>query len=370
MSNKAKVWLGFFIIVSLMAAIIGFLPIFFQLNPSIGLAVGIGTWLLLVVITLVKGYVNTPHMHEDIVEFMGQYVGAPLKPGPHILFPYLGLEIIVSRVFMGEQKLALYLDEKEGNSGDVEFQDCSASLKAFFFFQIYDSEKAAYDIDNILGALEEKAEHILRAFFGSYTLDDAIAMKTYFHIENVASLLDVSSDSPNRKLSQEEFAQLNVSKEEAEKTNFYVTLNSWGVAPKSFAISDIETPKYIKEQRSRVLIADKDMHVAKIDNLTAAEKAKKTVIEAKAEKSKLRIIGEGRAQALKAVVDKSGLAKEAIADYLVQTAKWEALGKNAHVTIIEDGGGKVSDGVKIGVGIGAVAKKEKEEKIKNKEDKK
>ena len=391
-SNKAKVWLGFFIIASLISAIIGFLPIFFQLNAVVGLLAGIGTWLLIIIITLIRGYVETPHNHEDIVEFMGKFIGRPLKSGPHLLFPYFGLEVIRARVFMGQQKIELYLDEKASGGGDVEFKDCSSSLQSHFFFKIVNSVKATYGVSDVLDSIKEKAEHILRAFFGMFTLDQAIQLKSFFKLENVVKVLEISENSPAGgvepelvrritgddsavKISEEDLIihvlrKVNIGTEEVRDTRFYTTLKSWGVEPVTFLISDIEIPEDIKKQRARILTADKDREVAKIDNLTAAEKAKKTVIEAKAEKSKSRIIGEGKAQALKAVVSQGGLPQEEIADYLVQTAKWESLGKNANVTIIEDGGGKVSDGTKIGVGIGAVVKKEKNETKKSKEDNK
>lgn len=386
MSNKTKVWLGFFFLVSLISAVIGFLPIFFQFDAIVGISIGIGIWLLLVVITLIKGYVATPHNHQDIVEFMGEFIGRPLKSGPHLLFPYLGLEVIRSRVFMGQQKIELYLNERSSGGGDVEFKDCSSSLQAHFFFKIVDAVKATYGVSDVLSSTGEKAEHILRAFFGIFSLDQAIQLKSFFKLENVVKVLDISENSPagsvepelvNRvmgsdksvKVSDEDLIinvlrKVYVDTEEVRHTRFYKTLDDWGVEPITFLISDIEIPDDIKEQRARILTADKDKEVARIENLTAAERAKKTVIEAKAEKEKARIIGEGKAKALNEIVANSGLPQEEVTTYLVQMAKWEALGKNANVTIIEDGGGKVSDGTKIGIGIGAVSK------TKSKEDKK
>ena len=363
--NRTKIWFIFLSVLSVISVSIFILSISCGFNFFIALAIGVTFWLLCLGATLVIGYVVTPFMNEDYVQCFGAYIGWPLKPGLHFLFPYFGFEKIMSRVYLGQQMLELYLDEKDGNSGDVEFQDCSSSLKAFFFFRIVDGEKAVFDISDLLGSLSEKADHILRAFFGVYTLDEAIKLKSYFRIENVASLLDVSSDSPSQKISNKEMQKLFITKEEAQRTQFYKTLREWGVEPKSFAISDIEVPEDIKKQRARILTAEKDKEVAIIEIKTARSKAKTTVINAKAEAEKITEVGEGESRKLKAIKTNAEIEGIQAVDYTIQTEKWKAIGKNANVTIIEDSGSKTAEGVKMGVGIGATGKKIESKKEKS-----
>jgi regulator of protease activity HflC (stomatin/prohibitin superfamily) len=366
--KRMKLWLVFFIILTAFSLFVLMLALIFGLTFKISVIISAGYWLALTLWTLISGYIQTPHMYRDMVELFGEYIGKPLEPGPHILFPYFGFEVIHARVYMGEQKLELYLNEKEGNGGDIELEDCSASLLAFFFFRIYNPKMATYNIDNLLGALAEKADHIIRAFFGVYTLDEAIQLKSFFRIQNVASLIDASSDTPNKKLKLEELRKIVVSDEDARKTQFYKNLASWGVKPVSFAISDIEIPDEIKEQRARVLTAEKDKEVAKIEIKTAEFKAEKVVIDAQAQAEQARLEGEGEARKVKAIMESTEMIGGEVANYLVTTTKWKAIGQNANVTLIEDSGGKTADGVRIGVGIGSTGKKV-ESKVESKNEK-
>jgi regulator of protease activity HflC (stomatin/prohibitin superfamily) len=329
----------------------------FTLSYNLSVSISIGLGLVITIFTLVKGYLETPHMNEDMVECMGGYIGRPLKPGPHFLFPFFSLEILASRVFLGEQKLELYLDEKNLNGGDIELQDCSTSMKSFFFFQITDSYKATYHIDDVIAAVEEKADHVLRAFFGPYTLDESIQLKSFFKIENVACHIDVSKDSPYKHKKVEELRTYVASKEEVDASQFYKTLRSWGVEPRSFSITDIDVPQNIKDQRSRILTAEKDRQVAEIEIKTAQSRKQITVVDAEAQKEKAALEGKGEADKVKALMEGASLSGQEVAGFLIQSKKWDAIAKGANVTIIEGGDNETATGVKLGVGIGVATKK-------------
>jgi len=357
--NSVLIWGGFLLATIIVSILIFIFMILVGVSDSLLWAIPIAFFCATWGVTIIKGLFETPHKHQDIVESLGRYIGKPLKAGPHLFFPWFNMEKIRARVFMGEQKLELYLDEKSSDSGDVEFQDCSASLKAFFFFEITDAEKATYDIGNVLKSVSEKAEHILRAFFGVYTLDEAIALKGFFRLENVISLIDKSKDSSERlKLTPEEFKQMNAGFAEVKDTSFYETLSNWGVNPKSFIISDIDIPKEIKEQRARVLIAEKDREIAVIAIETARQNKKTLIINAEASAKKAAIEGQGEAQRIKNLAD-GGLDSQSAIDYLVAKEKWGAVKSNPNTTLII-GDSEANKGAQIGAGIGATTK----EKIK------
>lgn len=373
-SKRAMIWLVFITVVSVIYFGVNLLLISFEVSAGLAMKICGLAWFLTLLITFIVGYVKTPHMYEDIVEVMGDYLGHPLHSGPHILFPYFGLEIIANRVYMGEQKLPLYLDEKDGNKGDVEFEDCSAPLRGYIFFKIFNSFRASYNIDDLIGAVEEKAEHKLRAFFGSYKLDEGISMKSFFNLANIVALIDLSDDtnvsfmdklSPEekekvksgKKIPPEIIKKLSATDEDVKKTKFYQDLDNWGARATSFTVTDIEVPDDIREQRARILAAEKDKQVAEIGMETADFEAKSTIITAKGEAEKIALIGEGEGKKVKSIITSTDLEPVAAADYLIQTAKWSAIGKNANVTLIEDSGrGATSDGYKIGVGMGTANK--------------
>lgn len=355
--NRAIIWTVFFGGMVIISVVLLVILILAGVNADISFYISVGVFVGTILLTLILGYVKTPQGYLDIVEVAGKYVGKPMKPGPHILFPYFEMEIISLRAFMGMQPLEMFLDNVEGHLGDLDFQGISAPMRATFFYQIVDIEKVIYAVDDLVGSLKAKADHLLRAFFGNYTIDEAIMMKGFFSMENVASLIDVSSDSPNDKLPLNELREMVVTKEQAKQTEFYRILRKWGVEPVSFAVSDIELPDEIKKERMRTLTAQKDKEVAVEEQKIAKIKKETTKTDAEAESEKRRLEGEGEAKKVKAIIDQTNLKPQEAVSYLVSTVKWESIGKNANVTIIEESGGKTSDGVKIGVGIGATVKK-------------
>jgi len=372
--GRIKIWTIFIILLVVVSVVVGVIVAIW--NFFFGALVSGIFFLSALGYTLVKGYVQTPNSYEDIVETMGEYIRKPLEAGPHFLFPFFELERIKQRVFMGEQRLELYLDEKNEKGGDLEFQDCSASLKSFFFFVIYDPKKAVYDIDDLIGSIEEKADHILRAFFGVYPLEEAISMKSLFRLPNIAMLMDFSSGSPHKATHED--LKKTFTEDELKNCEFYKTLDSWGVIPKSFSVSDIEVPDTIKVERERVLKAEKDLEVAGIDIETAKKKAekdfevsiieiktadkkaKKVIIEATASSKKTALEGKGESEKLRAIVNDGGIDKKDVTGYLVGLAKWEAIGKNPNVTIIEDSGNGASSGARFGAGFNASNKPQRQ----------
>lgn len=350
--EQNKVW-GGFAVASFLAATLIYIFVALLLEGAAFLAAAIFFFALWGV-TLVRGFYETPTMYTDIIECLGVYVGEPYNPGPHILFPYFNFEKIKARVYLGDQKLGLYLDENT-ESGDVEFEDSSASLWAYFFFRITDPEKANYQVDDVIGSVKEKAEHVLRSFFGVYKLDEAITLKGFFKLENVVTLLDKSDDSPERvKLSPEEFKNLKANPDEVKNSSFFLTLEEWGVLPKAFIVSDIEIPEEIKKERARILTAEKNKEVAEIDKQTSLTLTEIQIIKAKADAESASISGQGEAERLKKITE-SGIEPQGAIEYLVAKEKWGAVKSNPNVTLII--GEKAIEGAQIGAGIGAVTNK-------------
>ncbi len=357
-TSMIQVWLLTLVVSFFLAFGLGAITVAsFESLSGLGIPIGLAIFALFWLVTMIKAYFETPYSYVDIVERFGKYIGRPLEPGPHILYPYFNLEVIRARVFMRQQKLDLKLSNVTDASGDVEFKDCSSSIDASFFFSIVNPEASVYGINDLFGSLREKTGHMLRSFFGMYTLDEAISLKSFFKIENVACMLDISETSPGEAKHYEDFRKYAVTDAEFEATKFYQIISSWGVKPVAIIVADIDVPEEIKKQRSRKLTAEKDKEVAEIEIGTAENKSRRMAIDAEADADKMAKLGEGQAKALRQVVDNSGLPKEKVSDYLIQTKKWEALGNNANVTIIE-GSDTASEGVKLGVGISAGTKKE------------
>ncbi len=311
------------------------------------------TTIIVLIISIIKGWTQVPEKFEYMVEFMGDYIGNPIEAGPKILFPWFKFVRIKVAQFRGTQLMELFLDEREREGrggGDVEFKDCSSSIKSFFYYRIFDSALATYEVDDVVRAIEELTDHMLRSFFGPYSIDQAIELKSKFGLREVACLVDFNKD-PNKKVTDEEF----------EESHFYQKLKVWGVEPRDLAISDIQLPPSVKEQREKVLKAKQEAQAA-LDLLEKAKTdAKKEIETAEGKKRATELIGEGEANALKSVMDASGLTKELAAQYLVAQKKWDTIKvmkDNPKFTLIEGGGGAVNLGAAIGSGIDSAKTKE------------
>lgn len=355
--NLAIIWLVFFGLLTFICYSLSYaLWYYLYFSSGASILIGVSLFFIVTLVTLILGYLKTPSGHNDISEVAGRYIGKPLGPGPHLVFPYLGLQSILVRVFTGTQKIELFLDEGDGHGGSIEFQDASAGLKATFFYKIVDSEKSIYAVEDLEASLKDRGDHLIRAFFGPYTIDEAIELKSFFNMENVASLIDASSDTPNQRLTAEEMRGVVVSEEEAENTEFYRLLKMWGVEPISFAISDLDLPDDLKDQRARMLTSKKDEEVAKVERDIAKIKKEIAVINAQAEARRISLEGSGEAKKVRSLIKETELSPENAAVYLADLKKWECL-KDANVTLIEGSGSKTGDGVELGLGIGSILKK-------------
>ncbi|MFA6194513.1 MAG: SPFH domain-containing protein [Patescibacteria group bacterium] len=317
------------------------------------------------------GWVIVPQKWDYIIEIFGVYIGYPLKEGWYIFFPWFKFIRIRNVVFKGDQLMELYLDEntKDGyGGGDVEFEDCSSSLKAFLYFRIIDSEKSTYETNDLFRAVEEKTDSLLRSFLGLYKLEEVIKMKSNFYLEAIVMLIDFCPDTP---LSEDEKDNLKKDIEAKWKSrDSYTSLMKWGVEPLSLVISDIKLTKSLDQARQVVLTAEKELEVANIkqkqadvDNVTKIKNAEadKTVSIKKSEAKKQHeiLLGEGIAAQITKIVN-AGVPKGQIGRLLIKNKQWESIEKGGNtVTIIEDGGSgkEASRGANFGSGFNSTTKK-------------
>lgn len=310
---------------------------------------------LALILTLI-GYTPIPQMNEVIVEFFGKYSGAPLKSGPHFLFPLFGFVKAVSLVSLKEQMLALSFGSKankdEDDHGDIEFSDSSAPITSFFYYRVFDSALATYGPEDLVAFIKEEVEGVLRAFLANYTIDEAIALKNKITLEAVVNGIKLMEDNDEKI-------------ERDDKNEFHVALSRWGVEATKLAISDIDIPEFVKQQRVRRLEAEKDLEIASIKKTQAGIEKKIIVIQASAEKlamvekakgaKKTRIlIGKGEASQAKALL-KSGISQDEVSSVMIAQMKWEAVSKSPSTdkTIIMDNipGSSVSAGAGFGAGL-------------------
>ncbi len=313
--------------------------------------------------SIFNGWTVVKENHEYIVEILGKYIGKPLEPGLYILFPWFNLVSLRCDVLKAQQLMELYLDEaiKDGfGGGKVDFEDNTSRVTAFLYFSFVDSRLATYSSDNVFRFIEEKADSLLRSFFGQYKLKEANAMKNNFTLAAMAGSVDFCPTIP---LTPAEIAALKKDAEDNFKsTDFYLSLMSYGVEPIDLVMSDIVLDPKTIEERNKILVAEIEIEVARkkleqteIDNqvLISVAEAKKVaaILEAEGEKQGQILKGSGQANQVKKLI-KAGIPEEQAASLLINYWKWKALenGKN-NVTLIE-GSNEASKGANFGAGFG------------------
>lgn len=313
-------------------------------NYVFGAVAGVTGALVLWVPTIILAWRQVPHMEEWIIEALGEYTGKPRKAGLTFVFPYFYLVRVRSQVYLGEQIMELYLDEKVtgkySGGGDIEFKDGSASIIAKVFFILRDAKKATYNIADVFRGIEEKMDGALRSYLGQYTIDEATRLKVHFKKGVILNGIRCNEKGPESDALGE--------KTPAEQ----YMLNEWGAEITNIIITDIVLPEEIQKQRIKVLEAAKDAEAAK----SLAEK-RKTLAEG--EKVALGKEGEGFRKKIEEIVA-SGVAPTEAVTLLQKLELYKNIGQNA--VIIESGDTTAGAGAKFGAGFGkssAVAKEDK-----------
>jgi regulator of protease activity HflC (stomatin/prohibitin superfamily) len=162
-------------------------------------------------------------------------------------------------------------------SAKVDFTNASAEVIAELFFRIFDSYKAMYEIDDVIGSIVEKMEAGIRAFYGNKSIDKAIEQRADVELRSI-----IVQDATEAAI-----------------------FKSWGVVIRSLAVTDIKLPEEVESERIRILQAEKSREIAAIVQDTA-------VIEARTSE----IIGEGTGRGLKAIKTMAGRSSLTIKDVM------------------------------------------------------
>ena len=311
---------------------------------------------------------QVPNKFVWVTEIFGEYA-KELKAGLNFIVPF-GLEKISSQVFLGQQIMALYLDEqvKDGfGEGDVEFKDCSGvGVSAYLYFQLDDPKKATYEINALFEAIEEKADGILRVNFMMYTLDEAMNLKGKFNLYNIACYTDLKKNTvsvlPNNTVpALPNNTTADATKEDFENSDFYLSLKEFGVTPKSFVIADFRLPQGIIDQRAKKLEIEKDLEVAKVTLIKSRTEKKTAIVQAEGRSQAKILEGKGEAGRIGAILLSLKLEPEQSARYLTEMRKWDAISesKSADKVILIEENGQASSGAKFGTGFSAASKPQK-----------
>ncbi len=278
-----------------------------------------------VIIYIAKGILIVQQQQEVIIERMGRYEKT-LKAGLNFIHPILEaprgiLTKVQQRGLDGQSyyfiKKVDRIDKREQiydfpRQNVITEDNVSITINALIYFQIFDSQRAVYEIANLPDAIEKLTQTTLRNLVGQMDLQKTLTSRNTINNE-LRAILDEAT-------------------------------NKWGVKVNRVEIQDIFPPADIQASMNKLMKADRE----KTATVTEAEGQKEAAIR-KAEGEKeaairsaegakqaeiLRAEGVAKARIIEAEAEKEAIKRiiDALADkgqpdkYLIAMKYLEALG--------------------------------------------
>ncbi len=212
-----------------------------------------GILTVLAIIIIAKGVKIVPQGFEYTVERFGRYTQS-LKPGLHLIVPFF--DRVGARLSVMETVFNI-------PSQDVITRDnARVTVDGVVFYQVLDAPKAAYQINDLKGALTNITMTNIRTVMGSMDLDELLSQREVIN----AKLLQVVDEATT----------------------------PWGIKVTRIEIKDISPPKDLIDAMARQMKAEREKR-AKI--LDAEGDRQAEILRAEGEKMSIILDAEGNKEA-------------------------------------------------------------------------
>jgi len=193
----------------------------------------VGTFIVLVIVTVIKGVRIVPQGYKHIVQRLGKY-HSTLGPGLNFVIPYV--DSIIEKITTKD--IVLDIPSQEVITRD----NAVIVANAIAYINIVSPEKAVYGVEDYVLAIEKLIQTSLRAIIGEMSLDEALSSRDHIKSKLKEGISDDIAD--------------------------------WGIALKTVEIQDINPSQTMQKSMEEQGAAERERRAA----VTRAEGAKQAAI--------------------------------------------------------------------------------------------
>ena len=226
----------------------------------------VGAFVVLVIVTVIKGVRIVPQGYKHIVQRLGKY-HQTLNPGLNFVIPYV--DSVIEKITTKDIVLDIPAQEV------ITKDNAVIVANAIAYINIVSPEKAVYGVENFVMAIEKLIQTSLRAIIGEMSLDDALSSRDHIKTKLKEGISDDIAD--------------------------------WGITLKTVEIQDINPSQTMQASMEEQGAAERERRAA----VTRAEGAKQSAIleadgrlEASRRDAQAKILlAQGSAKAIECVAE-------------------------------------------------------------------